>query len=374
MSTTNAGNTACELVSVVIPLFNVEKTLPACLDSVARQTHKNLEVVCINDGSTDATLAVAQAYAARDERIRVIDKPNAGYGAACNRGMDEARGTWLAIVEPDDELEPCALEALLSCAGKLGGAAAVDVVKAPYWRIFPAEGERETRVRCAYAGRVRPRRQPFSIGEAAELLRHHPSVWAALYRLDYLREQGIRFVEAPGAGWTDNPFMAQTLLGTGRIAYTETPVYRYYERDLREAESFAGRAPEVPLTRWNEMWDVVERRHVTDERVLRALALRGVNYALITVEGAGEKGLGPQVQELLERSMRRIPAEVVASEPAISPAGRRLYARACGLGTPRVNKLAWYAHLAGEAVYRVRANGLGFTIRTVLGRRGGRLS
>lgn len=357
------------LVSVVVPMYNVEKTLDACLASVEAQTYGSLEVICVNDGSTDGSCEVARAHAASDPRIRVIDKPNEGYGASCNRGIDAARGTWVAIVEPDDELEPRAFEELLACADAFGGAGAVDVVKAAYWRVFPpAEpGGLAERVSCPYRGRVRPRRQPFGVEETPELLLHHPSIWAALYRRGYLAERKIRFVEAPGSGWTDNPFMAATLLLTRRIAYTDTPVYRYYERDLGEAETFAARSPLVPLTRWNEMMDVAATARVSDARVLEALAVRGVNYACITRDAGALDD--PQVKALAVESMERLDAKAVLGSRLISPAGKRLFCELRGLKAPSGGRLGWYLHLAGEAVYRVRTNGIGFALRTAKARK-----
>ena len=89
-------------VSVIVPSMNVERTLDAALSSIERQTYPDIEILALNDGSTDGTLAVMQAHAARDPRIRVIDKQNEGYGATCNRGIDMAEGDYIAIVEPDD--------------------------------------------------------------------------------------------------------------------------------------------------------------------------------------------------------------------------------------------------------------------------------
>lgn len=365
VSTTEVGRS---LVSVVIPIYNAEKTLDACLASLEAQTHDALEIVCVNDGSTDRSARIVGAHAERDPRIVLVDKPNEGYGASCNRGIDVARGSWVAIVEPDDTVEPDGYEALLACAARYGGAAGVDVVRGAYWRIFPADGEggREERVSCPYRGRVRPRHQPFPVGEGVELLRHHPAIWAALYRRAYLVEQGIRFVEVPGAGWADNPFLAETHCRTDRIAYTDAYVYDYVERDLREAESFAGRSPLTPLERWNDMMDAAERTGVTDRRVLSALALRGVNYALITSEGAGLDA--PGVRELVTSSLGRLDPKIVFSERAISPSGKRLFAEVRGMRAPRTARLSYTLHLLGEALYRVRANGLGFALRTARSR------
>ena len=79
-------------VSVVVPTYNVERYLDQCLTSIQMQPFANIEVICVNDGSTDGSLDIMQEHASRDPRVRVIDKPNAGYGAACNTGIDAATG------------------------------------------------------------------------------------------------------------------------------------------------------------------------------------------------------------------------------------------------------------------------------------------
>ena len=90
------------LISVIIPVYNTAEYLPRCLDSVLNNTYRDLEVICINDGSRDGSLGVLNAYAAKDCRIRVIDQENAGVSAARNRGLDEATGEYIAFVDSDD--------------------------------------------------------------------------------------------------------------------------------------------------------------------------------------------------------------------------------------------------------------------------------
>ena len=371
----DAGRGACEhdLVSVIIPIYNVEATLDECLASVEAQTHRELEIICVNDGATDESGAIARAHAARDTRYVIIDKPNEGYGASCNRGIGVARGAWIAIVEPDDVVEPTWIEGLLACAGAHGGAEEIDVVKAAYWRVFPGrDGGAQTRASCPYRGRVKPRQQPFSIGDGIELMLHHPAIWSALYRRGYLAEKGIRFLEIPGAGWADNPFMVETLCRTGRIAYTDEAGYCYRERDLDEAERFAARSPRVPLERWNDMMDAAERAGVDDRRVLEALALRGVNYALITVSAVGEDA--PEVAPLLRSSMERLDADLVLRSSLVSPAGKRLFSRVRDIERPRTSGVSYYARMAREAFHRVRTGGLSFVLETLRRRRrGGRV-
>ena len=86
------------LVSLVVPIYNVADYLEQCLASIQSQSYTNLEIICLNDGSTDSSLALLEAYAARDGRLVIIDKANEGYGKTCNRGIAAAHGTWVGIV------------------------------------------------------------------------------------------------------------------------------------------------------------------------------------------------------------------------------------------------------------------------------------
>lgn len=100
-------------VSVIIPVYNVEKYLGECLDSVVGQTLRDIEIICVDDGSTDGSPAMLSAYAARDGRIRIITQRNSGQSAARNAGMDEARGEYVYFLDSDDWIASDALE---SCA------------------------------------------------------------------------------------------------------------------------------------------------------------------------------------------------------------------------------------------------------------------
>ena len=127
------------LVSVIVPIYNAGPFLEQCLDSIVGQTHKDLEILLLNDGSTDDSLATMQRYAAQDGRIKVIDKQNQGYGATCNRGLKEATGTWISIVEPDDWIEPGMYADMLAFAEKFTEQGTpLDIAKTPYWRIAAA--------------------------------------------------------------------------------------------------------------------------------------------------------------------------------------------------------------------------------------------
>ena len=93
------------LISVVLPIYNVEKYLRRCLDSIVNQTYKNLEILLVNDGSTDNCLKICEEYAKSDNRIKVINKKNAGLGMARNTGIDNARGEYICFFDSNDYIE-----------------------------------------------------------------------------------------------------------------------------------------------------------------------------------------------------------------------------------------------------------------------------
>lgn len=96
---------ASPLISVIIPVYNAAAHLRRCLDSVCGQTYQNLEILCVNDGSTDGSLAILEEYAHKDKRVRVFCQANAGQAAARNLALSVARGTWIASVDSDDFID-----------------------------------------------------------------------------------------------------------------------------------------------------------------------------------------------------------------------------------------------------------------------------
>lgn len=98
------------LISVIIPVYNVEKYLRECLDSVLNQTLRNIEVICVDDGSTDCSLEILNSYAKCDNRVKVLKQLNSGAGIARNKGIDIARGNYIAFLDADDFFKPNMLE------------------------------------------------------------------------------------------------------------------------------------------------------------------------------------------------------------------------------------------------------------------------
>lgn len=98
------NNVSVPCVSVIVPMYNVEQYLSACLDSLIQQTWSNIEIICVNDGSPDNSVAIVREYMQRDERIRLIEQENGGLSAARNSGLDQAKGKYIQFLDADDIL------------------------------------------------------------------------------------------------------------------------------------------------------------------------------------------------------------------------------------------------------------------------------
>ena len=101
------------LVSIVVPIYNTAKYLPACLDSIINQTYQNLEIILVDDGSTDNSYQIAKDYAKKDSRIKLIHQKNAGQSAARNAGLTKSTGNFIGFIDSDDEVKPNFIKSLL---------------------------------------------------------------------------------------------------------------------------------------------------------------------------------------------------------------------------------------------------------------------
>ena len=101
-------------VSIIIPIYNTAERLPGCLDSVLGQTHQNLEIILVDDGSTDDSPAIIQTYAQKDSRIKVITQKNQGQSAARNRGLKQATGDFISFLDSDDAIKSNFIQKLLA--------------------------------------------------------------------------------------------------------------------------------------------------------------------------------------------------------------------------------------------------------------------
>ena len=349
-------------ISVIVPIFNAAPYLEQCLDSILCQNQPGMEVICLNDGSTDDSLSIMQAYANANGKVRVIDKPNKGYGATCNRGIAEARGHWISIIEPDDWIRPGMYSAMLAYAGRFDEEP--DIVKTPYLRVIDPDTPQQTIINCSYRGRV-PGNRLFRIQEGIHLIQHHPSIWSALYRKDFLDANDIRFKPIPGAGWADNPFLMETMLKAQKIAYLDKPFYCYREETEEKSRAVAVNNTMLPFDRWHDMMDIIEELGVTDEVILRAHYRRGFIYlsGVYSFVSLEDERLSCAIRDMFGR----MDPALVLDDPKIPPFDRKLFAKTMGIDDARISSLGFAGFMLGRGLYFMANTGLPYTARMVKG-------
>lgn len=207
-------------VSVIVPVYNVEKYLIPCIDSILKQTLSDIEIICVDDGSTDGSGAILDQYQRQDDRVVVLHRANAGYGAAMNAGLAAASGEYIGIVESDDCILPEMYETLYEHAKR----EQLDVIKSDafYWLETAGYCERIHYAWLdAYYGRV------LTGEERWKYFEFFMNIWTGIYRREFLTEQQIRFHETPGASYQDNGFWLQTLTFCNRVMWLDAAFYLY---------------------------------------------------------------------------------------------------------------------------------------------------
>lgn len=251
-------------ISVLVPIYNVERYLAECLDSLVAQTFTDFEAILINDGSTDSSREIIQRYLDADPRFRVIDKANSGYGASMNRGLDAARGTYVAILESDDFFEPNALELLHQTAERTDA----DAVKANfylYWSVPEPRREAYDLVTPAMAGRTfRP-----STDSDKTVFYEKPSIWSGLYRRAFLQDHNVRFLETPGASYQDTSFSFKVWAQATRASFIDAHILNYRQ----DNESSSVNSPGKVYCVCDEY---AEMGRLLDEQPMLGALLRGV--------------------------------------------------------------------------------------------------
>ena len=211
-------------VSVIVPIYNVEGYLTQALDSLAAQTLADIEVICVDDGSTDGSLLIAKQRELDDPRFVVVCKPNGGYGSAMNVGLDAARGRYVGILEPDDYVLPRMFESLYRAAE----AHRAQIAKADFYR-FVGDGDEQQRwlnpVGTWDDTDLHNYNRVICPVEEQEMFTYIMNTWCGIYRTDFLREHGIRHNETPGASFQDNGFWFMGYAHCERLVIIREPGY-----------------------------------------------------------------------------------------------------------------------------------------------------
>lgn len=264
-------------VSVIVPVYNCERYLRECLGSVLAQTHTALELIVVDDGSTDGSAAIADAAAAADPRVRVLHGPNAGQAAARNRGLDIATGDYMAFVDADDTVHPRMLQTLLDATGRFGADAAS----------------------CRFSRRPLPRhpairrRYVHEAGAACEKFLYQapdvtPGVWAHIFAAS-LFAGGTRFVE--GIIYEDLELLFRLYRRARRVVMCDAPMYYYRPNPASTINTWSARRLDVL-----RVTDGIERASADEPRLLAAARDRRLSAAFNIIMLNARHGRDADVQ------------------------------------------------------------------------------
>lgn len=259
-------------VSIILPSLNVAAYIRECIESVLAQTLTDIEILCVDAGSTDGTREIIQEYAARDDRVHFILSEKKSYGHQVNLGIDMAQGEYLGIVETDDSIEPDMYETLHRVAVEND----LDYVKAGFYTLVtPYEGERyllET-----------PLGDTEQIISARYFMEKSLSpdvyIWNGIYKLSFLREFHIRLNETPGAAFQDCGFRYLTDMNLRRGMFLGEIFYRY-RRDNAVASTYNPHFAKFNLAECRYIRGKMKENGITDRESRAFIARETVMMAL----------------------------------------------------------------------------------------------
>lgn len=263
-------------VSIIVPVYNVEQYLCQCLGSIMAQTMKDIEIICIDDGSTDSSGMIIERYAALDKRIKVLHKSNKGYGAAMNAGLSLAVGEYIGIVESDDKIAPEMYEMLYKAASKNN----LDFVKsdAYYWfeKLNYQKRVHDNNLNALY-------NQVLGEDERNIFFDFFMNIWTGIYKKNFLDQNNISFNESPGASYQDNGFWMQTCFYAKRAMWLNEAFY-YYRQDNPEA-SVKSTSKMMAMTReYEHLEEIIKARKqeylLPYVYAMRLVRLKGTFYRL----------------------------------------------------------------------------------------------
>jgi len=248
------------MISIIVPVYNVEEVLPICLGSLTSQTYRDLEIICVNDGSKDNSLEILKGFAARDSRIKLIDRENRGPSLTRNEALDIVHGEWTMFVDSDDWLEPETCEKALQAAQEKQA----DVVLWAYVREFRMTSapklylEKET-VWDENVAELR-RRMVGPIG--SELKRPDTmdaicTIWGKLYRTELIQQaQPIRFVDTKEIGSCEDVLFNISYMGRCQKA-VYLPRCWYHYRKVDSSFTSANN-PTLPA-KWHRLYEELRK-------------------------------------------------------------------------------------------------------------------
>lgn len=274
------------LVSIIVPVYNAQVYLGPCLESLRSQTWPNLEIILVNDGSTDGSGRLCAAAARVDDRIRFLDRTNGGVSSARNAALDVAKGVYLQFSDSDDRLTPDATETLVRAAQTTGA----DLVLSHFFRV---DGEKQ-----AQRGHIKGERLLTRQEFAQEMVKapanyYYGALWNKLYRRSIVERQGLRFEE--GVSWSEDfLFNLEYLRHVRLVAAVPRPLYYYHKRpgSLITSQATLRRVIQMKRDTFNYYKNLYQDLDLYDEqkaKIYRYLISTATDGTTLTFPSRGEK-------------------------------------------------------------------------------------
>ena len=245
-------------LSIIIPVYNIKQYLSKCLNSILEQSFKDFEIICVNDGSTDNSLAILQEFKDKDERIIIIDKKNEGSGVARNTALDIAKGEYVYFVDGDDWLENDALEKIISKADELQTDILIFGGLSYYENKGQNGGYSANKLPKKYLNRI------FSAKDIKKDIFKFPSTaWTKLYRRDFLEKNDIKF-QLIKAGQDQLPFFHSMITGQ-RIALYPENLYCYRKNRKGAVTAAKKKKNFSPIYVFYAIEELLEKLEKTDD-------------------------------------------------------------------------------------------------------------
>lgn len=261
-----------------MPSFNEINYIEKCIDSVINQTLKDIEIICVDGESNDGTLEIIKNYASKDSRIQVYTSDKKSYGHQVNLALSKATGEYISIIETDDFIESDMLESLYD----LSENGSVDIIKSTFYHYN--DSDEDNPIIQVNDAKIRLKNNGiFTLSEEPLFVEGHPSVWAGIYRREFLNENKIQMVEERGGGWVDNPFFYETAITAKSIRYIHKAFY-YYRESNPDSSSNNFTDFTLPMRRVLDLFDIFNKYGYVNEEVKRLFYNRLFRYIEIILE------------------------------------------------------------------------------------------
>ena len=283
-----------DMISVIVPVYNVEKYIDECIDSIVNQSYRNLEIVLVNDGSTDSSYEICKKWEEKDKRIRLLNQNNQGQGAARDRGVKEAKGDWISFVDADDWIDNRYIEVMMKAIIEEDA----DMARCNYAQIrIKSGGEKSTNFY-----------QAIGMSKSVEdiLAESAGVIWNQIVKRQILIENEI---EQPKCKGQDSAVGLEVCLLAKKIAFVNEPLY-FYRREREGATTYGAASKREEVANIAMPWLIknLQKRGLYNE--YKALIQRYIAYLLTQTLWGGwlndEQEKYNQLKELYDNAFQKL--------------------------------------------------------------------